>query len=467
MVLDKQTEDPVFDNEMEVCATIPLKSLDINKDSPPVPSPRKFNTFTKVPTPKTRTKLTPTESKLKPAKEVKSASKLLSHLPQYEQDLDDEDDDEQPSILDVNNDQLFDNSIFTEYDESNLSSLSKKMSKSWRSQMRQERRKTGNFVEAPSISSMVSDLDHVRVVPETPSLSLEEIKVQTDAKNDRRDSSASTFSDWFNTTRDEMILFEKFGENYDEIVVKMSHEEKLKLKEEVSKSTPKDAEELLGLETETTASDSFVMMKKDESIFEPPVDVSEPSFGQEIKVKAMPETPQKLFKTPVSSNKPWAKLNAQTMPSYLRSTAASRLRASPNKNESPTNSCPRIFSKPMTPASRVRARAGIDMKNIVSPVSQYIRANPAPPLMRKIKPKASRFLEEELKVQEDEEEKKTPVVEPQRYFAPLPERQYYSTKVALEQRVAPDVEHKELPKAFGTANTVQAVVSPSFASIFK
>ena len=47
-------------------------------------------------------------------------------------------------------------------------------------------------------------------------------------QNNRRDSSASTFSDWFNTTRDEMILYEKFGENYDEIVAKMSHSEKVR-----------------------------------------------------------------------------------------------------------------------------------------------------------------------------------------------------------------------------------------------
>ena len=33
----------------------------------------------------------------------------------------------------------------------------------------------------------------------------------------------STCSEWFNTTRDEMILFEKFGEDYDEIVNEMSH----------------------------------------------------------------------------------------------------------------------------------------------------------------------------------------------------------------------------------------------------
>ena len=61
-------------------------------------------------------------------------------------------------------------------------------------------------------------------------------------------SNLSTCSDWFNTTREEMILYERFGEDYDIIVEKMNKEEKVKLKKEVSKATPKDAKELLELD---------------------------------------------------------------------------------------------------------------------------------------------------------------------------------------------------------------------------
>ena len=43
-----------------------------------------------------------------------------------------------------------------------------------------------------------------------------------------------------------MILYEKFGEEYDIIVEKMTKEEKIKLKKEVSEASPKEAEELLG-----------------------------------------------------------------------------------------------------------------------------------------------------------------------------------------------------------------------------
>ena len=49
----------------------------------------------------------------------------------------------------------------------------------------------------------------------------------------------------FNTTREEMILYEKFGQDYDEIVEKMTRDEKISLKQEISKATPKDANELL------------------------------------------------------------------------------------------------------------------------------------------------------------------------------------------------------------------------------
>merc|ERR1712038_1327184 len=69
---------------------------------------------------------------------------------------------------------------------------------------------------------------------------------QYSPKEDQDDSNLSTCSDWFNTTREEMILYEKFGEDYDEIVEKMTKKEKIKLKEEVNKASPKNVEELLG-----------------------------------------------------------------------------------------------------------------------------------------------------------------------------------------------------------------------------
>ena len=157
-------------------------------------------------------------------REIKSASKLLANLPIQQQDCYDEDEEEsENSILDVNNDQLFDDSIFTEYDASNLSSLAipgaaAATAKSWKQVAKQERRKTGNFVEAPSIASLVSACSGdvtTTCVPETPvsSLSLDQVDQETrDAEAvRRRDSSASTFSDYFNTTR---FVFKRSTTNF-------------------------------------------------------------------------------------------------------------------------------------------------------------------------------------------------------------------------------------------------------------
>ena len=47
--------------------------------------------------------------------------------------------------------------------------------------------------------------------------------------DDYDDEAASNFScdNWINTTREEMLLYEKFGENYDDVIGNMSHAEKV------------------------------------------------------------------------------------------------------------------------------------------------------------------------------------------------------------------------------------------------
>ena len=498
----------------------------------PVPSPRKIDSGTitikksplkspQIPVPKART-LTPKKPD-NSIKEVKSASKMLSHLQPNNQNYS-SDEDDGPSLIDVENDQMFDNSIFTEYNDKDISAMSCHLSQQFiENKIREERRKTGNFVVAPAIGDLVQEKDKrlarslnassTNIIPETPCLSLEEIKDQTTSK-ERRESSASSCSDWFNTTREEMILYEKFGEDYDVIVGKMTHDEKTKLKEEVSKATPKSAEELLGNESfesvnnsATTGTSSFACagnvkmvlptVKEEprineelvgkileelepsssgQSLFEPPVshlEYSQTSLGGNI-IKQSQKEPSNLFLTPTSNlhqyNRPQAAY--KTMPSYLRSTAASRLRASPNKNEVPASpgfgSCGKLFADPMSGNKMAARRAMINnrglinMKNIVSPVSQYIKSNSTPQIMRSIKPKASKFLEEEMKDTEEDMESQSIMPKP-KYFAPLPEARYCSSTVALEQRVEPDISQKELPKSFGTINTVQAVVSLIYA----
>ena len=106
------------------------------------------------------------------------------------------------------------------------------------------------------------------------------------------------------------------------------------------------------------------------------------------------------------------------------------------------------------------------MAKIVSPIAQYINGNPVPPTMKHIRPKASKFLD--CEIHEAIHNDKTSVTDLQKsaykgqgkkYFAPLPAAKYCSSKVAVQIPVAPDEGPKELPKAFGIVNTVQAKVT--------
>ena len=175
------------------------------------------------------------------------ASKLFSHVSKSKSDDD------------VEDDRLSDNSTFSDYNDEDISVTSSHLSKQLnKDEWREERRKTSNFAEAPTIGDLVREKSR-SMTQEMPSLTFEEIKDQTDSK-ERSESITSTCSDWFNTTREEMILYEKFGEDYDIIVGKMSHQEKIELKEEVSKATPKSVEELLGddsFESATTGASPF------------------------------------------------------------------------------------------------------------------------------------------------------------------------------------------------------------------
>ena len=130
---------------------------------------------------------------------------------------DDHESSDEDSILDVNNDQMFEDSIYTEYDDKNLSCMSNKMTKKWRKRWQKEDSEKNTFT-ADTID---------RLVAKQRSLIIEEEEIKTDKPDQPQDegeedvSNLSTCSDWFNTTRDEMILFEKFGEDYDEVVNKV------------------------------------------------------------------------------------------------------------------------------------------------------------------------------------------------------------------------------------------------------
>ena len=101
------------------------------------------------------------------------------------------------------------------------------------------------------------------------------------------------------------------------------------------------------------------------------------------------------------------------------------------------------------------------MDKIVSPISQYINANPVPPTMKHIRPKTSKFLDFEIQDAVNHQNSPSPKTSQaaKKIFAPLPAANYCSSKVAVQIPVAPDTELKELPRAFGVTNTVQAKVN--------
>ena len=108
------------------------------------------------------------------------------------------------------------------------------------------------------------------------------------------------------------------------------------------------------------------------------------------------------------------------------------------------------------------AACNIDFNKIVSPVGQYIRSNPVPPIIRHVRPKATKDLDDELAAFERDEELcvKSPSPEKKRLFKPIPMAEYKSSKVAFEEPVSSGGENfKTLPPKFGMEPTVQATVS--------
>lgn len=403
------------------------------------------------------------------------------------------------SLVDVNNDQMFDNSVFTEYDAGDLSCMSERISKKWKRRInKDDKKKHEEGMVAAKMPDLVLQHD-------------ESFQQQHDNEGKRDESvsasdndavNMSTCSEWFDTTRDEMILYEKFGEDYDVVVNKMTHAEKAKLKEEVSQCVPKDASALLAMHkknsllledeeeeeiisVEETPNVSIMLPTSDDGgaktpklLMEPPIPKPRTMTPQKLTVEKLQETAQstpnpnlavqqRLFKTP------------EYTPSYLRPTTASKLRSSPRKGDivlSPghplyqqrkdqldVTPCPRAGISPIfknTDSLKRNFPSGLDLNKIVSPVGQYIRANPVPPIMRQIRAKPTRHFDDELRAFElEEEEKENKIEPPKRIFPPLPFVDYKSSRMALEQELQGNVEPpKLLPKAFGTTNTVEAIV---------
>ena len=92
--------------------------------------------------------------------------------------------------------------------------------------------------------------------------------------------------------------------------------------------------------------------------------------------------------------------------------------------------------------AKARLASAVDLNKIVSPVGQYIRSNPVPPIVRQIRPKVTKHFDDDLAAFERDEElcrstppsKNSDLSEKKRMFKPLPVAEYKSSKVALEQK---------------------------------
>ena len=505
-------------------SNIILEENEENDD--PQPSPRKIN----------MERHETCERKYRSRSPLKNSPENLPTPPRKIREGQKEEDSEadtskEASILDVNNDQLFDDSIFTVYSDNDLSRMHSKISKKWRKKWDKDDVKKRTFT-TETIDRLVAKQESLVIMEEerepSPQKHLVVDNEPADAGEGGQLQNLSTCSDWFNSTRDEMILYEKFGEDYDVIVNQMSHEEKAKLKDEVDKCVPKEASELLAMHQSKDSVDT-------EDLLPPsPAPIPKPRTMTPVKETTVQKTtsPMKLFPslTPGADRRLFK--TPQKTPNYLRPTTASKMRMSPRKHLSPHHHrakedgnditpCPRSgfalspneIPKPRKKYYRYKKRSNhliplvnmrwyqmkfsfttsnrafnffivvfyncidffsfvgslkktipshVDLNKIISPVGAYIRSNPAPPIMRQIRPKATKHFDDDLAAFEREEELlRTPESEKKkRMFKPLPMANYEASKVATLERVtSPNHQKlKALPKVFGITPSVEAKV---------
>merc|ERR1719339_29438 len=76
------------------------------------------------------------------------------------------------------------------------------------------------------------DLEEDEVIPNSPAVS-EYFTAPSSRRQTGQSSISGMISPSFDTTAEEMALFEMFGEDYDEIVAAMTHQEKVQLGERI------------------------------------------------------------------------------------------------------------------------------------------------------------------------------------------------------------------------------------------
>eukprot|EP00092_Neocalanus_flemingeri_P090561 GFUD01114720.1.p1 GENE.GFUD01114720.1~~GFUD01114720.1.p1 ORF type:complete len:598 (-),score=176.32 GFUD01114720.1:40-1662(-) len=327
---------------------------------------------------------------------------------------------------------------------------------------------------------------------------------------------ASDLSPMFDTTAEEMFLFERFGESYDEKVEAMTKQEKIDLKDKLTsrgeEEITKVAENLHKMMQDKSREFSicstvspFSIASSTPSFHIPPDPSPQPTVrdvsphpapaqntdqewdgSEEVeeeslefripppitrystyllpttaslgKMVTVSPSPKKMNQTPwmppshsPSKSSPIVRTSLSRIPQPIYNTPQRGLQSirTPERVQVPTSTTPNST----TQSSRVTSLRAAEYSAVASPVAEYVKSNPAPPLVQNVKAKTcQRDLESTLVEVEDKEnmmERRSLVL-----CCPLPQAVYKSGPLAEEQMVdvtGPDYAY--IPEAYGTVTS--------------
>eukprot|EP00092_Neocalanus_flemingeri_P090560 GFUD01114719.1.p1 GENE.GFUD01114719.1~~GFUD01114719.1.p1 ORF type:complete len:592 (-),score=171.22 GFUD01114719.1:40-1644(-) len=321
---------------------------------------------------------------------------------------------------------------------------------------------------------------------------------------------ASDLSPMFDTTAEEMFLFERFGESYDEKVEAMTKQEKIDLKDKLTsrgeEEITKVAENLHKMMQDKSREFSicstvspFSIASSTPSFHIPPDPSPQPTVrdvsphpapaqntdqewdgSEEVeeeslefripppitrystyllpttaslgKMVTVSPSPKKMNQTPwmppshsPSKSSPIVRTSLSRIPQPIYNTPQRGLQSirTPERVQVPTSTTPNST----TQSSRVTSLRVAEYSAVASPVAEYVKSNPAPPLVQNVKAKTyQRDLESTLV----EVEGKENMVD----RCPLPEAVYMSGTLAEEQMVdVTSPEYGYIPEAYGTVTS--------------
>jgi len=238
-------------------------------------------------------------------------------------------------------------------------------------------------------------------------------------------SPSDELSPKLDTTTYEMMLYEKFGENYDERVEAMSKEERVELKRQLQNRGDDEIQQVAeNLHKIINERSSFGSTMSPISLFDKFYNYQTASVVSPAKASLKPS--RSLSKLPVP---------IPTTPRQVLGTP-----------QSVSSTTPCSAKK----ASRVDDKRAA-FAAVQSPVAEYVKSNPVPPLIQNVKGKSVKDLESTfVEVEDKENSRRLSQLPP----CPLPAAVYQPGTVAeenIEYETGP--EYPYIPEAYGTTNS--------------